>query len=138
MTNKNNFQKNDQHPVNGIDMKTLEKLGRWLCIEFYRDPRELQKIIGVHGTEEIFSAIIQLDPAFGELLAGGYRFNQFVTVQRAGSESVKWSRLGEVVRPGQPSIDGIGDVRAKEVLMYIAVAERFIECDAIKRLFYLN
>ena len=43
MTNKNNFQKNDQHPVNGIDMKTLEKLGRWLCIEFYRDPRELQR-----------------------------------------------------------------------------------------------
>lgn len=110
-----------------ISMEQLEKLGRWLCVEFYRDARELQLQVGVHEIDEIFSAIIQLDPAFGELLAGGYRFNQLRAISRASNAGVKWLRLGEVVRPGQKSVDGIGDVRAKEALLYVLVAEKFVE-----------
>lgn len=95
------------------------KLGRWLCWKFYRDPYELQHLGGVH---EIFESCSRLDTAWAELLAGAYRFPQFQTTKRGGAAS-KWSRLGEVVWPGVKSIDGVGDVRAKEVLLYIKVAE---------------
>lgn len=109
-----------------MDNLVLEKLGRWLCIEYYRDPSELQRQLSVHGIREVFGAVIRLDTAFGELLAGSYRQDSLVRVAER-REGIKGLRLGApVVRwGGIDSIDGVGVVRAKEVLMYIEVAERF-------------
>lgn len=106
----------------------LEKLGRWLCFEFYRNSAKLQQHMGVHEFTEIFEGLNQINPAWAELLAGGYRFAQFRMLKRSQKNGdVKWVRLGEVVRKGQKSIDGVGDVRAGEVLLYIEVAEKFLK-----------
>lgn len=119
MTNKENFEKDYRNP----DKANREALGRWLCFEYYRDARGLQQVLGVHGFREIFEPLIQLDVTWGELLAGGFRYPTLRAVKR----SDKVARLGRVVRPGQQSIDGIGEVRAREVLMYLAAADNFIK-----------
>lgn len=124
-----NLQPPEFDPRKSLDQSTLESLGRWLCVEFYRDSRELQRVIGVHEINDVFGAIIQLDTAFGELLAGGYRYNQLRVLGSREGSVVKWIRFGEPVVgrwKDVPSIDGIGVVRAKEVLLYILVAEEFI------------
>lgn len=127
MTDSKNFSNLHLTPSQNISTKDLIKFGRWLCYQFYRDARELQLMFGVHEIDETFSAIIQLDSAFGELLAGGYRFAQFQVAKSRAGNKVKWSRLGEVIWPNVLSIDGVGAVRAKEIILYELVARELID-----------
>lgn len=116
-----------QEILKTVNITDLEKLGRWLCFIFYRSPEELQHMEGVHF---IFEKAAALDSSWAELLSGGFRIVKLNTVKRAkirGCAGTKWSRLGEVVRPNQKSIDGVGFVRAREVLLYLFVAEEFVK-----------
>lgn len=107
----------------GID--TYKKLGRWLCSAAYRDARGLQRAIGVHEFQALFGGLDQLCPAWIELLSGGFRYKQFCTLSGGTSKGAKWLHLGEVVLPGVASIDGVGEVRALELLLYWEIGERF-------------
>lgn len=106
--------------------ETMENLGRLLCSAAYRDARGLQQAIGVHGFRALFEGLDQLCPAWIELLSGGFRCVGFRTNATKPEAGVKWRHLGEVVRPGVWSIDGVGEVRALELLLYYEVAERFV------------
>lgn len=106
--------------------ETMEDLGRLLCSMAYRNARGLQQIIGVHGFRTLFEGLDQLCPAWIELLSGGFRHTTLRTNAQRPESGVKWRHLGEVVRPGVLSIDGVGEVRALELLLYLEVAERFI------------
>ena len=126
----------------------VAKLGRWLCIQIYRNPRELQPMEGVHQFRGLLEEIIQLDIGFVELLSGAYRAKtlevpgtshrvygpgRLIGLRSRSGDSAKWSRLGEVfTKPssywfGKDSIDGVGKVRAKEVILYLLVGEAFLK-----------
>jgi len=106
-------------------MNTYEDLGRWLCWQFYRDAKELYDLFPC--TFDIFEEAAWKDSAWAELLSGAFRNNQRKLGLTKRASGAKWSRLGEVVRPNLASIDGVGQVRAKELFLYLEVAERFVE-----------
>lgn len=122
MTNKNNF--GSPTPVS-IPMNTYEELGRWLCWQFYRNADELLELYP--ALYDIFEETTWKDASWAELLSGAFHPSgkMFATTKRA--VGAKWQRLGAVVRPEQDSVDGVGKVRAKEILLYLEVAEKFMQ-----------
>jgi hypothetical protein len=128
MTNKENFRATLDNP------NLQETLGRWLCWQFFCNQQELLQTFP--PLQEIFEKIVSMHPGWAELLSGAYRSERkFLLIQKR-TASPKWTRLGEVVRPGLISIDGIGDVREKELLLYRLIARE--SCTALARLFQAN
>lgn len=100
--------------------ETQEALGRWLCLQFYCNQSEL--LATFPELRDIFERVVKIHSGWTELLSGAYRNGGKHLLKQKRVRSPKWTRLGEVVRPGVPSIDGIGDVREKELVLYRLIA----------------
>jgi hypothetical protein len=100
--------------------ESQEAFGRWLCLQFYCNQSELLATMPELGP--IFERAVKMHSGWTELLSGAYRSGGKHLLKQKRVRSPKWARLGEVVRPGLPSIDGIGDVREKELVLYRLIA----------------